>query len=251
MVYDALGWAREQEHLRGEDSWDFTRDEARVFSQNGEDGVIAAIFRHVGTTNRSFVEFGASDGGEGTCAALALLFGWSGLFIEADPGAFEILQRRYRACPTIHTVHGSVTPENISDHFARAQVPDEPDVVSIDVDGNDSFLLDVLPCRPRLLVVEYNASLPLDPETRLRQPYRTGSWDGTDYFGASLGALEVIAARRGYRLIHTELTGVNGFFLREDLTLPHGLVVPRRAANYSFLGRGHPADPHGRPYERI
>ncbi len=34
----------------------------REFSQNREDGMIAAIFAMVGTTNRYFVEFGVEDG---------------------------------------------------------------------------------------------------------------------------------------------------------------------------------------------
>ena len=34
----------------------------KVFSQGDEDGVIAEIFRRIGTTDRRFVEFGCGDG---------------------------------------------------------------------------------------------------------------------------------------------------------------------------------------------
>ena len=36
----------------------------RVFSQADEDGVIEEVFNYVGTTNKVYVEFGASDGQE-------------------------------------------------------------------------------------------------------------------------------------------------------------------------------------------
>jgi hypothetical protein len=37
------------------------------------------------------------------------------------------------------------------------------------------------------------------------------------YFGASLAALEKLAARKGYRLVFCEEAGVNAFFVRNDL----------------------------------
>ncbi len=46
------------------------RHEGQVFSQNGEDGIIAEIFSRIGSTNRVFVEFGAGDGSENNSAYL-------------------------------------------------------------------------------------------------------------------------------------------------------------------------------------
>ena len=55
----------------------------KVFSQGDEDGVIAEIFRRIGTTDRRFVEFGCGDGLENNTAYL-LFQGWSGLWLELD-----------------------------------------------------------------------------------------------------------------------------------------------------------------------
>lgn len=82
-------------------------------------------------------------------------------------------------------------------------------------------------------MIEYNAAL--DPRAQQVQPYsRTGA-DGTAFFGASLGALEALGRRKGYRLVHTELDGVNAFFvpveLAGDAFLPLD-EVPRRPPNY-------------------
>ena len=87
-------------------------------------------------------------------------------------------------------------------------------------------------------MIEYNAHLPRDAE--LVQPLEPEmSWDGTDYFGASLLALSRLAAK-GYRLVHTDLAGVNAFFVREDLAAPFLPEdrVPVRAPNFFLTGAG-------------
>ena len=128
-------------------------------------------------------------------------------------------------------------------------MPAEPDVVSIDVDGNDWWIWRALVAyRPRLLVIEYNGNL--DPASLLVKPYEpTAEWDLTSWFGASLGAYEWLAATKGYTLVHTDLRGVNAFFLRDDLLPAFGPVAPpRRVANYDLLGAHMAAHPGDRPW---
>jgi hypothetical protein len=220
-------------------------------SQNGEDGVIAEILRRIGALRRFFVEFGAEEGVEGNCAALAE-DGWSGLYIEADAVKFSGLEARWRHRPDIRTRHARVQPHTIEALFEAAEVPRDLDLLSIDVDSNDWYLWDSLVSySPRLLVIEYNASLPLGSRL-VRRLDPEDSWDGTDYFGASLGAYEALGNRKGYALVHTETCGVNAFFVRRDLLaatgLPSGSAVPRHRANYYNTGRGHPPDPQNRPW---
>jgi len=55
----------------------------QVFSQNGEDGIIAEIVRRAGVTDWTFVEIGVGNGLENNTTAL-LLQGWSGWWVDAD-----------------------------------------------------------------------------------------------------------------------------------------------------------------------
>jgi hypothetical protein len=221
---------------------DLTAFELRVFSQNGEDGVLAEILRRIGVGEQAFVEFGIQDGTEGNTVFLAQVLGWRGAYLEADDTAFAALDRRYAANPRVRTIHAAVEPDTVEDLFAQAAVPEEPDVVSIDVDGNDYWIWRALDrFRPRVLVIEYNGAL--DPGSRRVMPYTPGHrWDHTSGYGASLGALEDLGEEKGYRLVHTELAGVNAFFVRADLAgeLPSGAAVPRRSANHALMGLDHP-----------
>jgi hypothetical protein len=224
------------------------RSESKRFSQNGEDGVIAEILRRIGATHRYFTEFGA-DAGECNCAALAAA-GWSGLFMESDPEKVVALEAAWRDRPEVTVRRAMVRPETVERLFAEAGVPADLDVLSIDVDSCDWHIWNALTAyRPRLLVIEYNGSLPL--ERRLVQPLEAGhAWDGTDWYGASLGAYEALAADKGYALVHTDAHGVNAFFVRDDVFdgsgLPSGPSAARHRANIFATGAGHPRDPRDR-----
>lgn len=227
---------------------DLTIFEARVFSQNGEDGVIEEVMRRIGVGSSVFVEFGIESGIEGNCVFLAEVLGWKGLFIESDPEHFARLATRYRDRPGVVTTQAEATPENINDLIAAAGIGGEIDVLSIDIDSHDYWVWKAISVvRPRLVVIEYNAHTPF-PE-RLVQPLsEPGPWRRTDYFGASLGALEALATDLGYRLVHTDLAGVNAFFVSSEKgdAFPAAECVPRRSPNYFLMGHGHPADSTGR-----
>ncbi len=172
--------------------------------------------------------------------------------MEADERLFGLLEAKYRAQSRIGTVCAKVNAKNIDALLEQAGAPAEPDVLAIDVDGQDYWIWEGIErYRPRVVVIEYNSTL--DPRRRLVQPDDPyGTWDGSDYGGASLGALRVLGERKGYRLVHTELTGLNAFFVRGDLTgdwFPAPPDVPMRGTpNYFLSGYRHrPAGP-GRQY---
>jgi glycosyltransferase involved in cell wall biosynthesis len=218
-----------------------------VFSQNGEDGVLAEILRRTGVSSRFFVEFGVESGRQGNCVYLADVAGWCGLFFEAEDASFCSLERKYAAEDRVQTVQSRVTGENVERLFREAEVPREPDVLSIDVDGQDYWVWEAIDSyRPRVVVIEYNSAL--DPRRQLVQPNEPErSWDGTEYFGASLGALRALGASKGYRLVHTDLAGVNAFFVRSDLAgnafAQDRDVAVRGEPNYFQSGHHHPTAP--------
>jgi hypothetical protein len=180
------------------------RYEAKHCSQNGEDGIIAAILRRVGTTNKFCVEFGVGEGRECNTACLVRK-GWSFLWMDALEGATEPIKGEY------------ITAENINQLFRKYDVPMAFDLLSIDIDYNTYWVWRAIEgFSPRIAVIEYNASfLPTESVAVAYDPH--GVWDGTNYFGASLLALTKLAAEKGYTLIACDNRGVNAFFVRNDL----------------------------------
>lgn len=246
---------RHRDAGRPPDSGPLTPYELRCFSQHGEDGVIAEILRRINVGTRYFVEFGIEAGTEGNCVVLADVLDWSGLFIEPEEGFHAALSRKYATNPRVATHRAFVSPANVQALFAQCGVPEEPDILSIDVDGADYWIWEqVTDYRPRVVVIEYNASLPAG--RRLVQPAdHTGGWQGTDYFGASLDALVDLGSRQGYRLVHTDLASANAFFVRDDLAaegFPPAAAVPRRSEpNYFMQAYHHPPDTTGRRYVEV
>jgi hypothetical protein len=210
-----------------------TRHMARVFSQNGEDGIIAEVFRRIGTTNRYFVEFGASDGTENN-TVLLLQQGWGGLWIEGDADLVRKANARFRAEVAgrrLTTMEAFITAENIEDLFRKGGVPEEFDLLCIDIDRNDYYVWETITgYRPRIVVIEYNPLFP--PTISWVVPYDPKAmWNGTSHTGASLRALEELGAKKGYGLVGCTLEGVNAFFVRNDLLADH-FAPPYTALNH-------------------
>jgi len=183
----------------------------------------AAIFSRI-PHNRTFVEIGVQNGRE--CNShLLLVDGWRGAWIEASsemcaliraelgkgefPGRFRLVEEFAR-------------PDN-----AQALYRDtcqflgvsEIDLFSLDIDGNDLFVLESLldaACRPGVLCLEYNAAFP--PPIRVSVEFAEDRvWGFDDYYGASLQALADVCERNDYRLLTCSIVGSNAFFIREDL----------------------------------
>ena len=184
-----------------------SQHEKKVFSQNGEDGVIKKIFEVIKTTNKYYVEFGVENANECNTRNLRENGGWSGLLID---GGYENKE--------IGLYQEFITAENINDLFKKYNVPQEFDLLSIDIDYNDFYVwksLDEI-YQPRVVIIEYNAShLPTEDKVVKYDP--NAVWDETNYFGASIRALYNLGKRKGYSLIYAENQGVNLFFVKTSI----------------------------------
>ena len=134
----------------------------QVNSQNCEDGMIAEVFRRIGTTNKTFLEIGVGDGSENNTAFL-LTLGWCGYWIDGAGEFVRLVKDRNldREPARIRYLVDFVTRESITGQLSQLAVPSEIDLLSLDVDQNTYWIWDGMrSIRPRVVVVEYNASVP-------------------------------------------------------------------------------------------
>ena len=197
--------------------------ELRMFSQNGEDGLLSYLFARLGGRSRRVVEIGIQDGTECNARNLIETFGWWGFLVEGDQQSAAGARAFYAGRAQVQEAF--VTRENVNDVLADAA--GEIDLLSIDIDGVDFWVWDAITAvRPRVVIIEYNAYLP--PEEFRVVEYRPGFrryelHPSGYYFGASLEAYRSLGESKGYILVACESAGANAVFVQHDDAMLAGL----------------------------
>jgi hypothetical protein len=219
---------------------DLSLSELRVYSQNGEDGVLEKIFELIGTTNKYYVEFGVEDGTQCNTRYLREVYGWQGLMMDGS-----------HANQTLNLQQEFIIAENIEELFQKYGVPEEFDLLSIDTDFNDFYIWHAIEhYKPRVVCIEHNGMFP--PHLDRVVVYNPGYiWDGTDYNGTSILAMAILGEYKGYTLVYAEAAEVNLFFIRNDVLENSGVEFKNAGCvgaiwhppKYSV-----PHDPYNRPW---
>jgi ribosomal protein S18 acetylase RimI-like enzyme len=196
----------------------------RGSSQALQDLVLHYIFENIGATNKFYVEFGFdSDLREGgACGSNTFELSrsdWSGLLMDIQHENLSINLHREQ-----------VSAQNIIGLFSKYGVPHQPDYVSIDMDSSDLWVLrSVLSdfVKPRVVSVEYNPNFLFSstltfPDPSWGSPALFGNLTSvrdnrhTCFYGASVGAIRLVAQEFGYQLVHRD-HHCDLFLIRSDL----------------------------------
>ncbi|MCA0034770.1 hypothetical protein [Mesorhizobium sp. B263B2A] len=192
------------------------RSGAKYFSQNDEDGILIEILRRIGLEEGVALELGVGNGLENNSLIL-LMLGWKVAWIGNDELSFTLPDK----CTNLRFSKKWITKENcvevVSGSLASIDAQGA-DVISVDLDGNDIYILETLleaGHRPEVYVVEYNGKFP--PPVKWRIKYDSSySWDASDYQGASLQEFIDVMRSAGYVLVCCNVTGANAFFVKSD-----------------------------------
>jgi len=168
-------------------------------SQSGEDGIIEKILEYLGEPTKWCVEFGAWDGHYlSNTYDLIANKGYSAVMIEGSSTKFRELADNFKDNPNVIPVNafvGFTKPDGLDSILADTEVPEDFDVLSIDIDGNDFHVWEaVTKYRPRLVIIEYNPTIPSPVE--FVQPADMSVKQGT-----SILSLTRLAQEKNYELV--------------------------------------------------
>ena len=208
---------------------DFDQIGFNLFSTTYEDGILLYIFSLIGMTNKKCVDIGAGSITGSSVANLIINHGFKGLLIDGNPRSVKISKEYYANHPETkmvppQAISALVTRENVNDLLKENRFSGEIDLLCLDIDGIDYWIMDAIETvSPRVLVVEYQDIL--GPKKALTVPYKPNFSVGdypvnaevNNYCGASLNAFVKLCSRKGYRLVGCNKGGWNAFFVKNGI----------------------------------
>lgn len=196
--------------------------EFKVFSQNGEDGIIQYLINNLEIPNKTFIEFGVETYIESNTRFLLINNEWSGLILESDTDFIDFIKKDYVFQKyDLEIQKAFITKDNINQLIKNYTDLKDIGLLSIDIDGNDYWIWEAITeIQPRIVICEYNATF--GDTKKVTIPYKADFSKSTAhfsdlFFGTSLNALCDLASKKGYDFIGTCTSGANAFFVRKDI----------------------------------
>jgi hypothetical protein len=153
------------------------------------------------------VDFGAGGLGCNMSNSKYLLeCGWTGLRMDGNPNGDETIHQEF------------ITAENIVSLFEKYNVPKEFDLLSIDIDGLEFWVLQQMlqnGYSPRVIINEFNGCLDENACIAIKNN-PTHTWNENDFYGASFQAFKKLLNGFGYTLIH-QIATTNMIFVKSNL----------------------------------
>ena len=199
---------------------DLTETEVKIFSQNGEDGIIDYLLHRLKLDKKNFVEIGVGNYRESNTRFLYNRYYPKGLIVD------HVDDMEKKVKPFVNFWKGDlrisnkqINSENILD-LLKNGCDYEIDLFSIDIDSIDYWIIKKLKKNiSKIFVAEYNPIF--GSELEVTVPNISG-FERSKYhysylcYGMSLKALINLMDQKGYYFIGTNLQKINAFFILKE-----------------------------------
>ena len=202
-----------------------------VWSQTDEDGILSFLVSRLDIAKPKCLEIGAGNFLESNFRFLAEILNASVFAVDAREDLISEVRNQTVAWLAPVVPHQAwVTPRNVSEIVTKAiKEIGEIDILSIDLDGNDYWVLEAANLENiKLVMVETNSlfgglapvSVPQDDQFSRFTAHYSGL-----YWGASIQAFVHLLESRGFRLVGRNRKGFNAFFIRDEIVAGDPLLA--------------------------
>lgn len=196
-------------------AWTATRS-VRDSSFANERKTLEAIVEPLDVAEGWVVDIAAGDGyTQSSTVGFFSRTNWSGLAVEMDSRKFRRLAYLFSLFSGVQLAQCRVTPHTVCALLKAHEVPQDFDVLNLDIDSYDLEVLVAMlrgGYRPKVISMEINEKIP--PGIDFSVSYRPDhQWQGDHFFGCSLDAAYGAISPMGYSLVAVEYN--NAFFVSD------------------------------------
>lgn len=193
--------------------------------------VIDRMLEELGLPYRDafFVDIGAGDGIDMNNTYLLAAAGADGISLELNSSKFAMMGVTYRDLPQVALGRCAVSPLNVCSLLDGLGAPEQIDVLSLDIDSFDYFVLEALlkKYQIKILCLEINPIFPLEIDFTVNYP--NSEWSGGNFQSMSLSMLHKAISPHGYSIVHINKECV--FAVPDSIALKEFPVIPLHSLN--------------------
>ncbi len=193
--------------------------ELKIFSQFGEDGIIDYLLYKLKLNSKiKFIEIGTGDYEEANTRFLCESRICSGLLIDKIKDLKFVQKRDFFWKNDLYFCQKTITPSNISSVINSYGFKNDCNLLSIDIDGNDFWVLkNIELSHVDIVVAEYN---PLFGSNLSLTVPQDDNFDRNRFkkifYGASLTAIIELMESKGFMFVGANSACNNAFFINKN-----------------------------------
>lgn len=194
--------------------------EFKIFSQNGEDGILDYISYSLKLDRPKFVEIGIGDYSESNTRFIFERTSTKGMVIDCIENLEDKIKKRIKIWKgDLKIINEKIDKENCIELLNQNNMLEDLDLFSLDIDGIDYWILKKLPKYfSKIVVLEYNPTFGYDLEVTV--PYskdfvRNKYHPSNLCFGMSFKAAINIMKEKGFYFIGSNYLKNNAFFVSD------------------------------------
>jgi len=193
----------------------------KIFSQNGEDGILDYLLYQLKIEKPKFMEIGVGDYSESNTRFIFDRCSPKGIIVDCiDDFENKVKKNIQLWRGELKIIEKFVAPNNINEIIQDNNLSKDLDIFSFDIDGIDYWVINELPKNfSKIAVLEYNSIF--GPDKKVTVP-KIKNFNRKEYhysclcFGMSLNAAIDLMKKKNFYFLGTNMFRNNAFFISNE-----------------------------------